>query len=356
MKKRIKNLDSLRGFLAILVLLYHLPLVSRAVGLPHFNDLPIFHRDYHAVAVFFCLSGYLIIGLLYDEKKRTGAIDIKNFYVRRVLRLYPVYYLVMLFGFFFYHYLLPTFNVPFQINYDLYQGLLLCIGFLPNVFASLYDPGSILSILWSIGIEEQFYLIIAPVLFTIPLHRYSKYLLIFTLVYFIAFHTETLSFLMEFGFFYFFMSMGGLLAVWERKGYSIAFKSFTMRILVYFIFAMHFTTDLFQFENVVVQNGFELVLFNLLIVNLANDDKITLTSKFANYLGRISYGIYMYHMIVINFVLFLFLEIQKRVTLDTWTTVLMTNVIAILLTILMSHISYKYFELYFLKLKKRFRK
>jgi len=356
MKKRIKNLDSLRGLLAILVLLYHLPLVSRAVGLPYFNDLPIFHRGYHAVAVFFCLSGYLIIGLLYDEKKRTGGIDIKNFYIRRVLRLYPVYYLVMFFGFFFYHYLLPTLNVPFQINYDLYQGLLLCIGFLPNVFAKLYDPGSILSILWSIGIEEQFYLIIAPVLFTLPLHKYSKYLLIFTIVYFIAFHTETLSFLMEFGFFYFFMSMGGLLAVWERKGYSIVFKSFAMRVLVYFIFAMHFTTDLFQFENVMVQNGFELILFNLLIVNLANDERITMGSKFANYLGRISYGIYMYHMIVINFVLFVFLEIQKRMALDTWTTVLVINAITLLLTIFVSHISYKYFELYFLKLKNRFRK
>lgn len=64
MKKRIKNLDSLRGFLAILVLLYHLPLVSRAVDLPYFNDSPIFHRGYHAVAVLFCLSGYLIIGPL----------------------------------------------------------------------------------------------------------------------------------------------------------------------------------------------------------------------------------------------------------------------------------------------------
>lgn len=356
MKMRIKNLDSLRGLLAILVLLYHLPLVSRAVGLPYFNDLPIFHRGYHAVAVFFCLSGYLIIGLLYDEKKRTGGIDIKNFYIRRVLRLYPVYYLVMFFGFFFYHYLLPTLNVPFQINYDLYQGLLLCIGFLPNVFAKLYDPGSILSILWSIGIEEQFYLTIAPVLFTLPLHKYSKYLLIFTIVYFIAFHTEMLSILMEFGLFYFFMSMGGLLAIWELKGYSITFKSFAMRVLVYVVFVVHFATNLFQFENVMVQNGFELILFNLLIVNLANDERITMGFKFANYLGRISYGIYMYHMIVINFVLFVSLEIQKRMALDTWTTVLVINAITLLLTIFVSHISYKYFELYFLRLKKRFRK
>ncbi len=165
-----------------------------------------------------------------------------------------------------------------------------------------------------------------------------------------------LSILMEFGLFYFFMSMGGLLAIWELKGYSIAFKSFAMRVLVYVVFVVHFATNLFQFENVMVQNGFELILFNLLIVNLANDERITMGSKFANYLGRISYGIYMYHMIVINFVLFVFLEIQKRMALDTWTTVLVINAITLLLTIFVSHISYKYFELYFLRLKKRFRK
>tara|TARA_R110002012_G_scaffold79454_1_gene202219 strand:- start:7126 stop:8196 length:1071 start_codon:yes stop_codon:yes gene_type:complete len=356
MKKRIKNLDPLRGLLAILVLLYHLPLVSSTVGLPYFNDLPIFHRGYEAVAVFFCLSGYLIIGLLYDEKKKVGAIDIKNFYLRRILRLYPVYYLVMFFGFFFYHFLLPLFHVPYQVDYDLYKGLLLCIGFLPNVFTKLYDPGSILSILWSIGIEEQFYLIIAPVLFILPLHRFAKYLLIFTILYFIAFHTEVLSFLMDFGFFYFFMSMGGLLAVWQRKGYSVAFRPFILRLVVYLMFALHITSDLFQFENVMVQNGFELILFNLLIVNLGNDERITISSKFANYVGKVSYGIYMYHMIVINFVLFVFLELQKQMVLNTWMTVLMINAISISLTIFMSHISYRYFESYFLNLKKRFRK
>lgn len=355
MKQRIKNLDPLRGFLALMVLLYHLPLVSKSVGLPYFGDLPIFHRGYHAVAVFFCLSGYLIIGLLYDEKKRKGSIDVKGFYVRRILRLYPVYYLVLLFGFLFYHKILPLFNVPFKINYDLGTGLALCIGFLPNVFAKLYDPGSILSILWSIGVEEQFYILIAPVLFLLPLQRYARYLLLFSIIYFVIFHTETFSLLFEYGFFYFFMSVGGMLAVLEREGKRIWFRSYGLRLLVYLMFVLYFTTDLLMTDSALLQHAMELVLFNLFIVNLANDDRITINNKFLNYLGKISYGIYMYHMIVITFVLFVFLELQKRMSLDGWPTVVAINFMTILLTILVAHISYNYFELFFLRLKKRFR-
>ncbi len=53
-----------------------------------------------------------------------------------------------------------------------------------------------------------------------------------------------------------------------------------------------------------------------------------------------------------NFTLFVFLEIKKPMVLDTWTIVLVINTITILLTIFISHISYRYFKLYFLRLKK----
>ncbi len=356
MSARIKNLDPLRGYLALTVLIYHVPLVSKTVGLPNFSDLPIFHRGYHAVVVFFSLSGYLIIGLLYDEKKKFGFINIKNFYIRRILRLYPVYYFVLVFGFLYYHYLLPLFGIPFEINYKLTEGIALCVGFLPNVFAKLYDPGSILEVLWSIGVEEQFYLLIAPLLFITPLNKYFRYLLFFTIVYFVAFHTDIFFFLKKYNFMYFFMSMGGLLAVLNKMGHKLHFKSFILRVLVYLMFFAHFTTDIFQFQNTIFQNVFEVILFNLFIVNLANDEKLTIKSSFFNYLGQISYGIYMYHMIVVNFVLFVFMKVQERMYLNELTTILLINFFCILITIVASHLSFKYFEAYFLGLKKRFRK
>ena len=108
-----------RLLLAFMVVFLHL------AGWPGFGE--------YAVFTFFCLSGYLIIGLLFDEKRKNGTINVRDFYIRRILRIYPVYYLVLIFGFLFYHVLLPIFKVPFEVNYDLGKGLLLCIGFLPNV-------------------------------------------------------------------------------------------------------------------------------------------------------------------------------------------------------------------------------
>lgn len=356
MNKRIQNLDPLRGFLALCVVIYHIANLSNAVGLPNFTGLPILHRGHTAVLVFFSLSGYLIIGLLYDEKKRFGFISIKNFYIRRVLRLYPVYYIVLFFGLFFYLYLLPKLNIPVEINYNLMEGIAWNVAFLPNVFKELYDPGAILLVLWSIGIEEQFYLFIAPLLSLLAINRYFKYLLIFTVFYFAIYHIEVFSFLRRFHFLYYFMSTAGVLAILERYGFSIHFRPLSLRVCVYILFILHFTTDLFQFDEFLVKNLFELILFNLLIVNLANDYKLNIKSRILNYIGKISYGIYMYHMIILNLVLFIFLKIQNSISLNNWVVILLINISSILGTILISHLSFRYFESFFLTLKKKFRK
>lgn len=355
MKKRIKNIDPLRGFLALCVVIAHIPLISNTVGLPNFSDSPIFHRGANAVHVFFALSGYLIIGLIYDEKDTYGSINIKNFYIRRILRLYPVYYFVLFFGFFFYHYLLPALGIQYDTNYSLAVGMAWCIGFFPNIFKSLYSPGAILDVLWSIGIEEQFYLMVAPVLSLLPIKKYFKYLLIFTAVYFVLFHTPLFSFLKSFRFFYFFMSAGGLIAIMERSKLRMHFNSVYLRLCVYVAFILYFTTNLFFFQNDLLRNGVEVVLFNLLIVNLANDNWLQIKSRLLNYIGQISYGIYMYHMIVVNFVLFVFLRVKDKLLLEDWQIIVLINISCIILTILLSHLSYKYFESYFLGLKEKFR-
>lgn len=355
MQKRIQNLDLLRAFLAICVILYHIPTISKTVGLPSFSKLPIFHRGHEAVLVFFTLSGYLIIGLLYDEKKSFNKINIKNFYLRRILRLYPVYYFVLFFGFFYYHFLLPMLGIPFEINYNIIEGIAWNIGFLPNVFRTLYEPGGILIILWSIGIEEQFYLVIAPILHFLSIKKYFKYLLGVTLIYFLIYHINDFSFFREFFLLYFFMLAGGTLAIANKMGIKLYFKSLFLRILIYLTFILYFFTDWFQFEILIIQHAFQLLLFSFLILNLANDKRLTTTSYIFNYLGKISYGIYMYHMIVINFILFLFLKIQDKLFISEWIIILLINIISILVTVLVSHLSYKHYESYFLRLKNRFR-
>lgn len=119
------------------MVIYHIPQISATLELPFFDGLALFHRGPEAVLVFFSLSGYLIIGQLFKEKSTTGFINIKNFYVRRMLRLYPVYYLVLGFGLFFYKFLLPQLGIAYEADYSISELLGWNVFFLPNVFKAL---------------------------------------------------------------------------------------------------------------------------------------------------------------------------------------------------------------------------
>ena len=346
----------MRGFLAICVMLCHIPLISKTLNLPYFSALPLFDKGHEVVLVFFVLSGFLIIGLLYDEKREKGKINIKDFYIRRILRLYPVYYLVLSFGFILYHFLLPVLKIPFDVNYHLLEGIAWSVGFLPNVFRALYEPGSVLTILWSIGIEEQFYLIIAPLLYLLPIKNYMKGLLFFTIGYLLIFHLETFYFLEKYDFLYFFLTSGGLVAIAHRKGIRLYFQSTILRWIVYIIFFMYLMTDVFSFlAPKIYESVFQVVIFNLLIINLSNDATIDIKNRFINYLGKISYGIYMYHMIVVNLVLYVFMKINIQGYLYDWQTIILVHIICLVGTFFASHLSYKYFESYFLKKKEKYR-
>nr|WP_321451528.1 acyltransferase [uncultured Carboxylicivirga sp.] len=354
-KDKIESLNLLRAFLALVVVNSHIPTLSEGVGLPFFSNWPIFHRGTESVFVFFALSGYLIIGLLYDEKKSTGAISIKNFYARRILRLYPAYYLVLFFGLLYYRYLLPAVGMPYSENYTLMEGILWNVGFLPNVFIGKFDPGSVLLILWSIGIEEQFYLVIAPLLYFAKINHYLKSILIFTVIYFGVFHSGLFPFLDDYWFYYFFISAGGVLALFSRKGYPLHFDSPVLRVVLYVVFILYFTSDWFLFKNEMLKNLTELILFSLVISNIVKDNEVLGRFSFMNYLGKISYGVYLYHMIVLNFVLFVFLKLRDNLTIPAAIVIIFVNLAVFIGTIIVSHISYQYFEMPFLKLKDRFR-
>lgn len=151
------NLDVLRLILALLVLVFHVPEISKNAGLPFYNDLPFFHRGNEAVFWFFVLSGFLL-SLLANKEIETGRFNILRFFMRRVLRIWPVYLLVSLFGLLFYYVILPLLHIPFVNNSDFVTAFLLQFFFLSNILHAFYDPGGILTITWSVSVEEQFYL------------------------------------------------------------------------------------------------------------------------------------------------------------------------------------------------------
>lgn len=354
--KRLPNLDALRFVLAALVLMFHLPQLCRNQGLPYFNDFPIFNRGTEAVYMFFVLSGFLIIRLIYQEKIK-GKFSIRKFYMRRILRIFPLYYLIVIFGFLFYQVILPWLEIPFENNYDVMEGVLLCLFFLPNVFGHLYAPGGILEILWSIGIEEQFYLLIAPLMFFIKPKRILLVLASLTFLYFVIFHGTKFEILKQYQFVYFFVFAGGVTAILELKNYLAFLKtSILFPLLIVMLTLLYFTTNMLQFEMDWIQNLVTSILFSLFIHTLAyNNYGIEIKNKTINYFGTISYGIYMFHAIALNFTVFIFLKMKFISNLTDSIVVILINILTFAITILLAHLSYQYFESYFLKLKQKFR-
>ena len=354
---RLPNLDPLRFFLASFVLLFHLPQLSHNQGLPYFDGLPIFHRGLEAVYMFFVLSGFLIIRLIYRAKLR-DAFSIKDFYVRRILRIFPLYYLVLGFGLLFYNVILPFLNIPFEINYTWKEALFYNVFFLPNVFAKLYEPGGILEILWSIGIEEQFYLVIAPLLFFINVKWIFRVLSVLLLGYFILYWSDVFEFLRNYTFVFFYLFSGGIIAILEERKKLEFLKRFVFVPLAICIATfLYFVTDWFLFEPLWFRALVTCFLFAFFIHSLAfNNRGLVVKTKLLNHFGRISYEIYMFHAIVLNAVVFLFLKVQMLQNLNETLTIFLIHLLTFAGTLLIAHLSYTYFELYFLKLKNKFRK
>jgi peptidoglycan/LPS O-acetylase OafA/YrhL len=277
--------------------------------------------------------------------------------MRRILRIFPLYYLIVTFGFVFYQVLLPFLNIPFENNYALSEGILLTVFFFPNIFATLYEPGGILEILWSIGIEEQFYLFIAPLLYLIHKNKVLMALLGLLIGYFIIYHFEYFWFLKKFSFVYFFIFFGGVIAILEEEN-KLEFlkKSVFIPIVICILTFLYFITDVFVFDTLWLQNVMTSVLFGLFIHTLSfNNHGIEITHKLTNHFGKISYGIYMYSAIAMNIVVFVFLKLPFKSSLGDTLTIFLINALTFILTIIFAHISYTYFEKYFLKKKIRFR-
>jgi peptidoglycan/LPS O-acetylase OafA/YrhL len=111
---------------------------------------------YLGVDVFFVLSGFLISSLLLQEWSHSESISLKDFYIRRFLRLGPglAFYLLLLGAYAFLH-------LNKESAHDVYLGILLTLSYVSNWFIALkpnLSPG-ILAITWSLAVEEQFYLI-----------------------------------------------------------------------------------------------------------------------------------------------------------------------------------------------------
>jgi len=360
------NLNGIRFIAAFLVIIHHAEQLKYLTGHPSFWGNKFIHISGKlGVILFFVLSGFLITYLLLAEKKQTGTISIKDFYIRRILRIWPLYYLVVFAGFFVLSHF--DFLQVGDIGKELFTGFtlkfLLFLVFLPNLALVMFPPVPFVSQAWSVGVEEQYYLLwpwlvrkysnIKKMLRNIIFMYISvRILLIVTeklilpdshIVEIISGFTGTFSIdcmaIGGIGAYYLFENDEKILSVVFNKWIQLSTITLTLILLT-----VGFKFPEFYFE-------FYAILFTIIILNLAGNKSsiVCLEHPILNYLGKISYGLYMYHSLCIV------LTIKILSNLGIYSNLLL-SIGCLLTTIVLATISYEFVEKWFIKKKVRFSK
>ncbi|MEN9521696.1 MAG: hypothetical protein RL065_73 [Bacteroidota bacterium] len=361
-----KGLNALRFFAASLVVLMHIQSNLKIQGLPHYLDYPINSKGLWAVSFFFVLSGFLITYLLLVEEKKTSTINIKDFYLRRVFRIWPLYFLVIFLGFIFYWKVAPILGFEAPTHYSISLAVLMYVFFLANLMNSLFDVGGIIHVTWSIAVEEQFYLFWAPLvkrlksnlmpvivsisLFFLLLNT-ANTLNIFNLSEKIQVFIRTLQF--------HYMGIGAALAwmLFYKKDWlmnQIVFTSKPLQFLLTILIILFFLGyNKSTIGEVILPLPIGLLL-GWLILNLGvNQNSIfSLDNKVFNYLGDISYGIYMLHVPFIYAVSLLFKKMLHGFIESKWYLPLY-YIVLFSIVIIVASISYKYVEQPILAIQKK---
>ncbi|MDQ6812825.1 MAG: acyltransferase [Bacteroidota bacterium] len=365
----LPNLNSLRAIAAIMVVISHIEQRSRAVW---GGRLQLHLVGRVGVVVFFTLSGFLITYLLLKEKELTQHIAFKKFYLRRALRIWPLYFFLLLFIYVIVQSVFPQLSA-LTLRQTRVSSICLNLLFLTNITFILKLTPFIITPVWSIGIEEQFYLfwpwivkttkgtamkLIAVVIFLMPVFRFAANLGGKML------HSETLRIISKiiattkFDL----MAVGGIIAyLGYYKRITISKKTIKATMLqsaaIQWISIAGFFLCL---SLVILQVNPEFQLYpisiftGIIIYNLALNKQsvIRLETGAGNYLGKISYGLYLLHMPII-FLAYHFLGGFFK-SLPVVTERLVSYLVVIGGTILTAAISYRFLESPFLKMKFKF--
>lgn len=368
-KKKIffENLDGLRFLCFLTVFLYHSFHTEinniKNNSIYGFITENVFGNGNLGVNFFFVLSGFLITYLLIEEKKMNKQISIKKFWARRILRIWPLFYACVLFGFYIFPFLKLLFNQIPNETASILHYLTFTNNF--DIIQSGLPDASILGVLWSVAIEEQFYFLWPIFLFFIPINRYwilFSLILILNLVFrafndsYIIHEMHTISCIGD-------MTLGsfGAWFIIEKPKFKEKIQNLKRPYisLVYLSFLL-----IFFFRDEIINTSYYIRIFERLFIAIVilfiileqcySDNSFIKMSKFKwiSKLGKITYGLYCLHFVGI----LITLTFTKQLALNQhlWQVLILETLISLGFTILISIISYKFFEKPFLKLKDNF--
>ncbi len=367
---RISNLDGLRFLAAAVVAICHFDIIKASYGLERTGWRFFSNSAQMAVSFFFVLSGFLITYLLLKEKYASpdNRFRLFQFYGKRIRRIWPLYYLLLLLSFFAFPKIEGLHSAEVLTN-DLHlKRLTGYLVWLPNYTEYQYGPQPFLGQTWSLAVDEFFYLFFPIGLYFVKRKNVRRYfflliflsLLLTVLVYLLNSYSrlsaDVKSVLYVIADKYRVYAFGaGALVAWvllnkdhirgrwllfiRQKGMALGLSILLTFLVLGGITFSWITQQVYAF------------LFSLLILSLVSSGIrfALLNHRVMLYLGKISYGIYMLHPIAIV----ICLQLSNHFLPFGMMGEILLVIASMLVTVLLSALSYELMEKHFLKGRKR---
>jgi peptidoglycan/LPS O-acetylase OafA/YrhL len=338
------SLDGLRCASIIAVLWHHTH--------EGFAWLPASERGFLGVDMFFVVSGFLIVTLLLRERQRAGSISLQRFYMRRTLRIFPIYYGVLLVIAAYFGLVRPGRPMAKSFFHDL--------PYFVTYMSDWIDTKTILFFTWSLAAEEQFYLVWPPI------EKWLEKLAIPLLVAAIAVN-QLINFKVADPWLYAWFGfrqadlmilqitftpicLGVLLAhvLHSKRGFDrvvrvVGWQGASAFLAIALVVACNLRGDLGGVPRLLIQT-----LMTLLLAACVVREDHTIAGLLRlppiKRIGTVSYGMYMYHMFVVAAVTALLNRVKLAFPYDRF---LLTTV----LTYAVAELSFRCYESPFLRLK-----
>ncbi len=298
----LQHINSLRAFSVIIVVFYH------------FN-IKYFEYGFLGVDIFLAISGFLIAKIISEEIKQKGNFSIYNFLLRRAKRLFPVILFLLLISTLVSYFLF--YDTRVFLNKSIFFNYLLAPNFFfwandINYFSESILNSNFLKHTWSLGLEYQFYVIFSLIFF---FFKKGTKILVFTLfvfsffldIYFITVKPSASFYLIPTRLWEFLLGSIFYFTHSTLKNYLIKTRFLDLFSIFLIIFTIFFFTDIS-----LLLKKFIIVFFSCVLITFyksINTFKIILDNKYLNYIGLISFSLYLWHYFLFKFVDYFFWEI-----------------------------------------------
>jgi peptidoglycan/LPS O-acetylase OafA/YrhL len=368
----IPILDGIRAYAVLMVCIFHFFMANESGIYENNKILGIFlfktsELGKRGVELFFILSGFLITGILLDTKKSLNYF--KTFYARRFLRIFPLYYFVLFISFAI---------LPLILTIDVTAAeIIKKQSFLWTYTSNLasfwgkggWDAGTNFPWFvhfWSLCVEEHFYLLWPLMIYYIDEKILPKIMWAIIVVSALSFLFSSVfpnimpvlgcSSIVYAGV----LSLGGLIAIYHRNQVKLKKKGILLRKYILLtgilLFIVNFIPRKFALNEILTLFLSVLFFVQLLVISLngsAFASKI-LNHKKLFFIGKISYGIYVYHGLLVPFLnSYLYKAILSSLH-NAFIASIIHTVISTCISIALAWVSWEIFERKFLSFKKYF--